>query len=88
MASGIGSNPGTGTAGHRRKFRHASKAVTEAARHWSCSDFSHVNKMNLRSKSFGELSCKMDHRRCYLGKINSDQNAFHVAASSITATAL
>jgi len=47
-----------------------------------------VNKMNLRSKSFGELSCKMDHQRCYLGKINSNQNAFHVAASNITRPAL
>src|SRR5437764_3426486 len=79
---------GYGHAGHRRKLRHASKPVTQAARHWSCSDFSHVNNMNLGSKSLGELSCKMDHRRCCIGKINSDQNAFHVAASSITATAL
>jgi hypothetical protein len=44
--------------------------------------------MNLRSKSFGELSREMDNRLCYLGKINSNQNAFHVAASSIIGTAL
>jgi putative ATPase len=44
--------------------------------------------MNLRIKGFGELSCQIDHPRCYIREINRDKNAFHVRPSSLVVAPL
>jgi len=62
---------------HRRKLGHSRQAVSQRARRGGCTEFSHMNKMNLRIKSFGELSRQIDHHRCYIGKINRNKDAFH-----------
>src|SRR5438093_12578519 len=36
--------------------------------------------MNLRIESLGQLSSHIDHRRCHVGKINWNENAFHGCA--------
>ncbi len=63
---------------HRRKLRHSRKAVTQRARRRGGAEFLHMNKMNLRIESFGELSRQIDHRRCYIRKIDRHKNAFHL----------
>ena len=39
-----------------------------------------MNKMNLRVESLSQLSGQIDHRRCDVGKIDWNENAFHVCA--------
>jgi len=36
--------------------------------------------MDLCTESLSELSGEIDNRRCYIGKIDRNENAFHVCA--------
>src|SRR5260370_34313046 len=73
-----------GHARHRRKLGHSRETVAQRAARCGCSEFSHVKKMNLRIESFGELSCEVDYRRCYIGKINWNKDAFHSCGIELT----
>jgi putative ATPase len=43
-----------------------------------------MNKMNLCSEGFGELSRQIDYARCRIREINRDENAFHVRAFELS----
>ena len=43
-----------------------------------------MNEMNLSIESFGKLSCQIDHRKRYIGKINRNKDAFHSYAIELT----
>jgi hypothetical protein len=36
--------------------------------------------MDIRTESLSQLSGQIDHRRCHVGKIDWNENAFHVCA--------
>jgi len=36
--------------------------------------------MDLRTESLSQLSGQIDHRRCHVGKVDWNENAFHVCA--------
>ena len=65
--------------GHSRQAR-----FQHACRESSRRQFFHMNEMNLGMESFGELSCQIDHRRRYIGKINRNKDMFHSYAIELT----
>src|SRR6266404_1711581 len=68
----------------QRKLGHSSQAISESTWCRGRTEFSDVNKMNLGAEAFGELSRQIDHRRCYIGKIDRNKNSFHVRAFELS----
>lgn len=73
---------------HRRKLWHSRETISQRA--WRCggAQFLHMNEMNLRIESSGELSRQIDHARGCVGKIDRHQYAFHFARLSLAGAPL